>query len=255
MKQRTPVAAGNWKMNTTPDEATMLCRELASLLNGELGAEVVVFPPFTNLAAAQQALIGSRIGLGAQNLFWEGKGAYTGEISASMVRSLAEYVIIGHSERRQYFGETDETVRKRLIAALGSGLVPIVCVGESLKQRDAGQVEDVLERQVRGALSGTAAGTSLIMAYEPVWAIGTGRAADAKQAAVAMACIRRIIGQRLSPEIAKQVRILYGGSVTPQNAADFMAEDEIDGALVGGASLNAPSFAEIARLIGATVSA
>ncbi len=255
MKQRTPVAAGNWKMNTTPDEAAILCRELASLLNGELGVEVVVFPPFTNLAAAHQALIGSRIGLGAQNLFWEGKGAYTGEISASMVRSLAEYVIIGHSERRQYFGETDETVRKRLIAALGSGLVPIVCVGESLEQRDAGQVEDVLERQVRGALSGTAAGTPLIMAYEPVWAIGTGRAADAKQAAVAMACIRRVIGQCLSPEIAKQVRILYGGSVTPQNAADFMAEDEIDGALVGGASLNATSFAQVARLIGATVSA
>ena len=251
MVQRRPVAAGNWKMNTTPDEGEVLCRELVGLLGRYEAAEVVVFPPFTHLAPARAVLESSRIGLGAQNLHWEPKGAYTGEVSAAMIATLARYVLVGHSERRQYFGETDEIVRWKLAAALGAGLTPVVCVGESLAERDAGRVEEVLDRQVRGALTGVALGPAPILAYEPVWAIGTGRAANGRQAGEAMAFIRSVVAGVVSGEFAAQVRILYGGSVTAHNAAEFVSEPEIDGALVGGASLAAASFAEIARQIGA----
>jgi triosephosphate isomerase len=252
MSQRRPVAAGNWKMNTTPEEGISLCRELLATNVAAGGAEVIVFPPFTHLAGAREVLAGSPIALGAQNLFWEPSGAYTGEISASMICAFATHVLIGHSERRQYFGESDETVRKKLVAALGAELVPVVCVGESLAERDAGMVETVLDRQVRGALLDVAFDSMLILAYEPVWAIGTGRAATPEQADAAMGFMRNVVASVSSGGLAEQIRILYGGSVTAQNVSEFIHGPHVDGALVGGASLKAESFAEIARRIGAT---
>jgi triosephosphate isomerase len=252
MAARRPVAAGNWKMNTTVAEGVALCRDLVAGLNSIGDAEVVVCPPFTHLARVAEALAGSPIKLGAQDIFWEPKGAFTGEVSAEMVRELAGYVIIGHSERRQFFGETDDTVRLKLVAALRTGLIPIVCVGESLDERDAGLVEEVLARQVRGALDAVEFDERVIFAYEPVWAIGTGRAANGQQANAAMGFIRGIVAERSSRSTADGVRILYGGSVNAQNVAEFMAQEHIDGGLVGGASLQAASFLEIARQITAT---
>ena len=246
---RTPVAAGNWKMNTTVEEGLDLARALVEQLAGLGGAEVVLYPPLTHLVALAQAVQGSGIKVGAQNVFWEAKGAYTGEVSAAMLRPIVADVLIGHSERRQYFGETDETVNKRLHAALAAGLRPCVCVGETLEERDAGQVEAVLERQLTAGLAGITADTDLLLAYEPVWAIGTGRAATSEQANAAMAHIRGVLGGIVGTPRAGAIRILYGGSVTPDNVADLMAQPEIDGALVGGASLKADSFTAIARAI------
>ncbi|HZU76334.1 MAG TPA: triose-phosphate isomerase [Dehalococcoidia bacterium] len=246
---RVPVAAGNWKMNTTVSEGEQLCRELLDALGGFGGCEVLVFPPYTHLASLAKLLSGTRVGLGAQDLFWEPKGAFTGAVSAAMIRELARYVIIGHSERRQYFGETDQTVNRRLNAALDAGLAPVVCVGERLEERDTGRVEQVLERQVRGALVDITLPPAAMIAYEPVWAIGTGRAANGEQAEQAMRFIRDVVRREQGGEVADRTRLLYGGSVTPQNIAEFMAQPDVDGALVGGASLNAASFAEIARSI------
>jgi triosephosphate isomerase len=238
-------------MNTTVEEGLALARALVEQLAGLGGAEVVLYPPFTHLLALAQAVQGSGIAVGAQNVFWEEKGAYTGEVSAAMLRPIVANVLIGHSERRQYFGETDETVNKRLHAAVAAGLRPCVCVGETLAERDAGQVEAVLQRQLTVGLAGVTAETNLLLAYEPVWAIGTGRAATSVQANEAMAHIRAVLGGIVGTERAAAIRILYGGSVTPDNVADLMAQPEIDGALVGGASLKADSFTAIARAIAA----
>ncbi len=246
---RVPLIAGNWKMHKTLAEAVAFAAALKEQLSGaETGAEVAVCPPFTALAAVAEVLQGSGVGVGAQDVFWEDKGAFTGEISPPMLAELGcRYVIIGHSERRQYFGETDGTVNRKMRAALRWDLVPIVCVGETLAEREAGAACSVVERQLRGGLDGLlphqAAG--LVIAYEPVWAIGTGKNASPRDAQEMIAHIRRTVGEMYGDEAADRVRILYGGSVSPANAASILAEPDIDGALVGGASLDLASFLAI----------
>ena len=248
---RMPVSAGNWKMNTTLAEFRALAETLRDLLADIHGVERVVCPPFLYLLEARDLFAGTGVGVGAQNAHWEDKGAFTGEISPAMLIGIAEYVIIGHSERRAYFCETDETVHRRAAAALRHGLRPIVCVGETLAERTAGRTEAVLERQVRAALTGLELPDGFIIAYEPVWAIGTGQAATGAVAAEAIAFIRRLVGELAGPAKAAATRILYGGSVTAANIDEFMREPEIDGALVGGASLKADEFSEITRRIAA----
>lgn len=209
------------------------------------GVEVVLCPPFTALATVAQALAGTEIGLGAQDLFWEEEGAYTGEVSPLMLKALGcAYVIIGHSERRQYFGETDETVNKKVKAALRHGLKPIICVGESLAQREAGETDQFVAGQVEKALAGLAPEEipQVVIAYEPIWAIGTGRSSSGVDANQVIGLIRRTIAREFSEDLAQEVRIQYGGSVKPENIKEFMNQPEIDGALVGGASLKADSF-------------
>ena len=247
MTARMPVIAGNWKMNPAPDAALSLVEELRESLKQLNGVERAVCPPFVYLTAVRDALRGTGIGLGAQNLHWEEKGAFTGEVSATMLLGLVEYVIIGHSERRQYFGETDETVRLKVEAALRAGLTPITCVGETLAEREGNETEAVLRRQVTQGLRGVTLPPAAILAYEPVWAIGTGRAATAEMANEAIGFIRRVVGEVQGPERAADVRILYGGSVTGANAAELLTQPEIDGALVGGASLKAEDFTAIVR--------
>ncbi|HXH21559.1 MAG TPA: triose-phosphate isomerase [Dehalococcoidia bacterium] len=254
---RTPIVAGNWKMNTTADSAIELARALREALaeadDASGGIEKVVCPPFVFLGAVAKACEGSPVKVGAQNMHWEEKGAFTGEVSAAMLAGLAEYVIIGHSERRQYFCETDETVSKKLRAAVAAGLKPIVCVGETGAQRQAGETKAVLRRQVRGAFEGQPAvpPETTVVAYEPVWAIGTGVAATPSDAQEAIAFIRGELADIVGAEAASQVRILYGGSVTPDNIADFVAQPDVDGGLVGGASLVAASFVEMVRKVAA----
>jgi triosephosphate isomerase len=246
---RVPVIAGNWKMHLTRPEAESLVRQLRS--SCESGSvEVIVCPPFTALAAAGQALQGSRIGLGAQNVHWEAQGAFTGEISAGMLRDLGcRYAIIGHSERRQFFGETDEGVAKRTAAALAGQLTPIVCIGETLAQRDANETFAVLQRQLEGGLGKLGAGDAarVIVAYEPVWAIGTGRTATPEQAQEAHAFIRQWWSKRFGAPAAEAMRIQYGGSVNAGNAASLLHQADVDGALVGGASLKADAFGAIVK--------
>lgn len=243
---RRPIIAGNWKMHNTTEKA----RELVELLRPLVGAseaEVVVCPPFTAIAATVNAAAGSNIAVGAQDLFWEDWGAYTGEVSGPMLKDLGcRYVIIGHSERRQYFGETDATVNKKLHAALRHDLVPIVCVGETLDEREAGKTLEVVRRQVEDGLKGLTPDQveTLVVAYEPVWAIGTGRTATAADAQEVIAFIRKTL-KAMYGERAELTRIQYGGSVKPENIAELMAQPDIDGALVGGASLDAISFAAI----------
>jgi triosephosphate isomerase len=248
--RRRPIVAGNWKMNTTLPEARDLARALRPLLSGLAGVEVAVCPPFISLAAVGEALRGSPIALGAQNCHYEARGAFTGEISPLMLADLGcRYVILGHSERRTYFGESDELVARKVAAVLGHGLTPIVCVGERLEQREAGQTEQVVGSQVRAALAGLASEqiAGLVIAYEPVWAIGTGRAASAEDANETIGFIRRTIGDLAGAAAVAAVRIQYGGSVTPANAPALFAQPEIDGALVGGASLAAADFSAICR--------
>ncbi len=247
---RLPLIAGNWKMHKTTAEAAELARDLRREFDGLEDAEIVLCPPFTALAAVGRELAGSTLALGAQNVHWERAGAFTGEVSAPMLVDLGcRYVIIGHSERRQYFAETDELVRRKVRAALEHGLAPIVCVGERWEEREAGQTRARVEGQVRAALDGLDAAqvAGLIVAYEPVWAIGTGRAATGADAAEVAALIRSLAAELATPEAAALLRILYGGSVTPANMAEFMEADGIDGALVGGASLRADSFGGIVR--------
>ncbi|MYI74110.1 MAG: triose-phosphate isomerase [Acidobacteria bacterium] len=245
---RTPFVAANWKMHKTAAEATAFATAFRARMETMSGAEVVVAPPFTALHAVAAALDGSRVGVAGQNLHAAPQGAYTGEVSAGMLLEAgAGYVIIGHSERRQLFGETDATVNAKLHAALGAGLVPIVCVGETLDERDSGRMFPVLNRQIAGALAdidSTGAG-SIVMAYEPVWAIGTGRNALPAQAQEAHAHIRQRIARALDADSAAGCRIIYGGSVKPGNAGALAAEPDVDGALVGGAGLDPDSFAEI----------
>ncbi|MEK7693517.1 MAG: triose-phosphate isomerase [Chloroflexota bacterium] len=238
---RTPMIAGNWKMNTLREEALSLARALRERADGIAGVEKVVCPPFVFLHDVKQALAGSTIAVGAQNAYWEEKGAFTGEVSIAQVAEAAKYVIIGHSERRQYFGETDETVNRRVKAALAHGAIPIMCVGETLDQRQKHETADVLVRQTRGGLDGVNVGSDFVIAYEPVWAIGTGLAADGATAEEAIALIRKTV-REIARGVADQVRILYGGSVTPDNIDEYMAQPDVDGGLVGGASLKADSF-------------
>ncbi len=248
---RTPIIAGNWKMNKTVAETLELVREIRqSLGEAPEKVEVVLCPPFTSLWVAKNSLGRSRYGLGAQNLYWEPKGAFTGEVSPAMLAELVTYVIIGHSERRQYFGETDETVNKKVKAALANGLKPIMCVGEVLAEFEAGKTNEVVSRQTRGGLAGLAPEQmqNVVIAYEPVWAIGTGKAATGPGANVVVAqAIRGPLAEMFGREIAEATRVQYGGSVTPANIAEFMAQPDLDGALVGGASLKAADFVEIIR--------
>ena len=244
---RLPMIAGNWKMNTTINEATELVTEIRQGIGGLVNVEKVVCPPFISLAAVAELIKGSSIRLGAQNLYFEEKGAYTGEISPLMLADLCEFVIIGHSERRQYFDETNEIVNRKLKAALKVGLKPILCVGERLEENEAGKTEEVITEQLGASLAGIDSLDGLVIAYEPVWAIGTGKAATGKQANSTIGFIRHNIARLYREEIAQEVRILYGGSVTADNIPEFMEQSEIDGALVGGASLKADQFISIIR--------
>jgi triosephosphate isomerase len=242
MSMRTPIIAGNWKMNTNIDQAVALVREMLGKLDNIQGAEKVVCPPFVSLSPIRALLAGSSVKVGAQNLYFEEKGAYTGEISPLMLAGLCEYVILGHSERRQYFGETDEVVNRKVKAALKAGLKPIVCVGETLTENEAGKTEEVVTRQIRGALAGIDFTHDIVAAYEPIWAIGTGRAATGHQANATIGLIRRTLSALYGDAEARAVRIQYGGSVTSVNVGEFISQPEIDGALVGGASLKAADF-------------
>jgi triosephosphate isomerase len=242
---RIPFVAGNWKMNTTAPEAEQLVIEMLEKLDRIEGVEKVLCPPFVSLVAISMMIQGSSIKLGAQNMYFETKGAYTGEISPLMLRELCEFVILGHSERRWYFGETDEVVNKKVKAALANKLKPIVCVGERLAENEAGKTEEVVNKQVTAALNGVEPVHDLVIAYEPVWAIGTGKAASGKQAAATIQFIRDIVTKLWNKSIAQDLRILYGGSVTSANIAEFISHPEIDGALVGGASLKAEEFVNI----------
>ncbi len=251
-KQRKPIIAGNWKMNKTAVEARDLAARLGALVSGVQDRDIVLAPPFTALSTVAEAIKGTNMMLSAQNLFWEDKGAFTGEISAEMLLDLGcKYVIIGHSERRQYFGETDETVNKKVRQALNKGLLPIVCVGELLSEREAGKANEVIERQVTGALKGVTAAEmqKIVVAYEPVWAIGTGKTATPDQANEIHAFIRQKVKSLYSAEVADSLRVQYGGSVTPENVSTLMAMPDIDGALVGGASLKPESFATLVKFI------
>jgi len=247
---RTKVMAANWKMYKTPDETREYLREFLPLVAGHDRDEIVVCPPYTDVATALEAARGSNVAIGVQNVHWKADGAFTGEISAPMLLCLGvTHVIIGHSERRQYFGETDDTVNLRLKAALEAGLTPICCVGEVLQEREAGLTDDVLRRQCVRAFHAVSAkkAAKLIVAYEPVWAIGTGKTATPDLAAEAHAVIRREATEIFGEEFAAQLRILYGGSVKPDNATALMSQEEIDGALVGGASLDPKSFSAIVK--------
>ncbi len=247
---RRPIVAGNWKLNNTAAQTVALIEALKPLLAPVGGVETVVCPPFTSLTAAREALAGTRIGLGAQNMHWEASGAYTGEVSAEMLlTSGCAYVILGHSERRQYFAETDATVNLKLAAALRAGLTPIVCCGETLAQRRAGQIEPVVLGQIDGAFQGIAAADAprVVVAYEPVWAIGTGVTATAAQAQEVHALIRSRLVALYGSDVAARIRLQYGGSVKPGNAAELFAQPDIDGGLIGGAALKAEDFAAIVR--------
>lgn len=247
---RKPIIAGNWKLNKTPHEAIILVNELKREIVDIEGVDIVLCPPFTALGDIADVLTDTNIALGAQNVFWEDSGAFTGEISAPMLKELGvAYVIIGHSERRQYFHETNETVNKRLRAVLKHGITPIVCVGENLSQRGANKTFDVIKDHCEGSLSGLSAQEmkNVVLAYEPVWAIGTGKTATPTQAQEVHVFIRQLLAKMFNAQAAGSVRIQYGGSVTPDNIVSLMAQPDIDGALVGGASLKAPSFAAIVR--------
>lgn len=244
---RTMFVAGNWKMNKTIAETRELLSALKTGLNDLQGVDRVVCPPFVSLAAAHELLAGTSIGLGAQNMHWEEKGAFTGEVAPGMLKELCSYVILGHSERRTYFGETDETVNKKVLAAQKAGLTPIVCVGETLAQYEAGQTSDVVSTQTRAGLQGATPefASKIVVAYEPVWAIGTGKASSAENAQAVHAGIRQVLSEMFGKETAQAIRILYGGSVTASNAAEFFSQADIDGALVGGASLKVDDFVGI----------
>jgi triosephosphate isomerase len=245
---RTPIIAGNWKMNTTIAEAVSLAMAMKDRLDAIRGVEKVVCPPFVSLMAVGEALRGSSISVGAQNMYSEEKGAYTGEVSALMLAGLCQYVILGHSERRGYFGESDVMVNKKIKAALKAGLKPIVCVGETLEENEGGKTGEVVARQVRAALDGLVSIENLVIAYEPVWAIGTGKAATETQANATIGEIRSLVA-KLYGAAAQELRIQYGGSTSSANIAAIITQPEIDGALVGGASLKANEFVSMVEQI------
>ena len=245
---RTPLMAGNWKMYKTPADTQAFFAKFLPLVEKSTQADAAICPPFISVPAAVDAAKGSRVGIGAQNLDWRKEGAYTGEVSGPMIKAAGcAYVIIGHSERRQYFGETDQTVFQRIGAALEAGLTPIVCVGERLEEREGGKTEAVLETQFTGGMGGLSPDqfAKLVIAYEPVWAIGTGKTATPEIAEDAHRFLRGLVSAKFGKDQAAATRILYGGSVKPDNVAKLMGQPDIDGALVGGASLEAVSFASI----------
>ncbi|MFA5308681.1 MAG: triose-phosphate isomerase [Dehalococcoidales bacterium] len=244
---RTPLIAGNWKMNTTLEEAVNLIKTMQPNLNRIQGIEKVLCPPFISLMAARGLTRNTTVKLGAQDVFYEDKGAYTGEVSPLMLADLCEYVIIGHSERRQYFGETNEIVNKKLKAATKAGLKPILCVGETLEENEAGQTREVLGKQLIDCSDRLYFMSGMVIAYEPIWAIGTGKSASADGANKTISFIRQFVSRLHGSGIANTVRILYGGSVTAANIADLMRKSDIDGALVGGASLKADEFTSIVK--------
>ncbi len=243
--RRTPIIAGNWKMHTTAESCLELCRAVRERVEDVEGVEKVVCPPFPFLIMAAEHLKGGSLKVGAQNMHWEEKGAYTGEVSTPMLRGIVDFVIIGHSERRAYFCETDETVNKKVRAALAAGLRPILCVGETEREREEVRTDEVLIRQTREALKDVELPLGFAIAYEPVWAIGTGKAASGATANEAIGLIRSQVAGPFGEEKGQSLRVLYGGSVTAENIAEFISEPEIDGALVGGACLKADSFASI----------
>ena len=247
---RTPLVAGNWKMNMTVEGARSLVYAMSARLRDIKGVEKVLCPPFTALQAVRALLEGSDLSLGAQDMHWEEKGAFTGEVSPTMVSELCRFVILGHSERRAYFGETDDTVNKKVLAAARVDLAPIVCVGETLQQYEAGVTADVVGGQIKRGLSQVSADFAprIVIAYEPVWAIGTGKASTVENAGgVVEKIIRPALAALFGTSTAQSMRVLYGGSVTPSNAAQYFASPEIDGALVGGASLKADDFVAITQ--------
>ena len=255
---RTPLIAGNWKMNTDSSSAEALARAIAERAVEAAGAELLVCPPSVYLSLVHDALGNALVGLGAQNMYHEASGAFTGETSAAMLHDIgAKSVILGHSERRHILGETDEDVNKKTVAALAAGIRPIVCVGELLEQREAGKTAEVIRGQFDGSLAGISADAmkSVVIAYEPVWAIGTGKVATPEQAEEVHADLRKQLVERYNTDVAETVRILYGGSVKPDNAAELLGQPNIDGALIGGASLKADDFLAIALASIATVQA
>jgi len=245
---RRPIIAGNWKMNKNAAETATFIDDFKAKVADKEGVDIVLCPIFTSLSSAVDAAKGSNVAIGAQNVHWAESGAFTGEIPAAVLKDMGvTHVVIGHSERRQYFGETDESVNKRLAAALSAGLVPMVCVGELLEERESGDTEKVVGRQVRGALDGFSASEleNIVIAYEPVWAIGTGKTATPEMAQEVHAFIRGVLGELCGAETAEKIRIQYGGSMKPANSAELLAQPDIDGGLVGGASLEPDSFAAI----------
>jgi triosephosphate isomerase len=248
MTERIPLIAGNWKMNKTVDEAVDMLVQLKDMIKDVEGVEAAVCPTFTALYSVGKLLAGTNIALGAQNCYWEEKGAYTGEIAPPMLKEIGcQYCIIGHSERRQYFNETDENINKKATALYKVGIVPIICVGETLEQREKGVTMKVVETQIRGCLAGLPADkvVETVIAYEPVWAIGTGKTATPEQAQEVHAFIRSILTDLYGEDVAQKMRIQYGGSVKPDNVKELMAQPDIDGALVGGASLDAEKFSAL----------
>jgi triosephosphate isomerase len=247
---RKPMMAGNWKMNKNPAEAVALAQAIAETVAGISQVDRVICPTFLALPAVSKAVEGSTIAVGAQNMHWADNGAYTGEISAPMLKGLAEYVLIGHSERRQYFGETDETVSKKVYAALAHGLIPIICVGETLAQNESGETHAIVGAQVRAALLGVDANQlqNLLIAYEPIWAIGTGKAATSAQAqTICGETVRATLADLYGNESAQTVRILYGGSTNAKNIGEIMQQPDIDGALIGGAALKADDYSAMVQ--------
>jgi triosephosphate isomerase len=240
-----PIIAGNWKMNTSVAEAVELVTGMKKRLNSISGVEKVLCPPFISLTTVKELIKGTSIKLGAQNMYFELTGAYTGEISPVMLPGLCEFVILGHSERRAHFGDSDQIVNKKVQAALGMQLTPIICVGESLEQNEAGETIEVVTKQVRAAFEGIESPRGAVIAYEPIWAIGTGKAARGDQANATSGVIRSIVAQLYGDSVAQEMRIQYGGSVSSTNTAEFISQPEIDGALVGGASLKAAEFVGI----------
>jgi triosephosphate isomerase len=245
---RIPFIAGNWKMYKTVQEAVVFVKELKSAVKDIVDVEIVVAPPYTAVHAVAEAARNSNIGVGAQDLYWEREGAFTGEVAPGMVKEAgAEYVIVGHSERRRLFGETDVTVNRKAAAAIGAGLVPILCIGETLEERERNETLAVLDRQIKDGLDRLSAEqiAELVLAYEPVWAIGTGRTASSAQAGEAHAHIRKRLRQWFGGDAADRCHVIYGGSVKPDNISELIAEPDVDGALVGGASLDVRSFTEL----------
>ena len=242
---RMPIVAGNWKMNANLAEAAELVKAMKKKLTGISGVEKVLCPPFVSLTTVGDLIKGTSVKLGAQNMYYETAGAYTGEISPVMLEGLCDFVILGHSERRAYFGDSDQIVNRKVRAALAMQLTPIVCIGESLEQNEAGETIEVVTRQLKAAFEGIDSPQGAVVAYEPIWAIGTGKAARGDQANAISGVIRSIVGQLYGDSIAQSTRIQYGGSITSGNIAEFISQPEIDGALVGGASLKAAEFVGI----------
>ena len=247
---RRPMMAGNWKMNKTIEEATALASALLAAVASYDKVDRVVCPPYVCLPAVSEALRGTAVTVGAQNIHWADNGAFTGEVSGPMLKGLVSHVIIGHSERRQYFGETDETVNKRTHAAFKHGFTPIVCVGESLEQNQAGITESFVSGQVRAALEGLSAEQvqALVIAYEPIWAIGTGLAATSEQAQAVCGLVRSVVAELYGDEVAQATRVLYGGSTNEKNIAEIMQQPDIDGALIGGAALKVESYGAMVQI-------